>query len=269
MGKQKYTGSSAEYLWGRLNALDFINQGMLFASTLLLCALPFLIVVTVLAGRSAATGIGQRMGLNAEAAAHFGHLFATPGATSAAVIGTTSMVFFVLGGIAVASTLQGLYEQIFDLDHRGLKNLPRQLIWLAVVLGGGFLAGSSVGPAVRHAGPAVFAIAALVWYTGFWWFTIWLLLAGRIGWRKLFPCACATGLFWLGMGVAFSFFISGMVISDDKEYGPIGVIFAVMSFLIAVGVVEILGAVVGLVWQEQNLRSPTSLKVSVTEGPSC
>lgn len=73
---------------------------MLVASTLLLCALPLLIVVTALAGRSAATGIGRRMGLNAEATAHFGHLFATPGAASAAVIGTTSMVFFVLGGTA-------------------------------------------------------------------------------------------------------------------------------------------------------------------------
>ncbi len=252
-GKQKYAGSSAEYLWGRLNTLDFISQGMLFAATLLLCALPFLIVVAAFEGRSAATTIGRRMGLNAQASAHFSHLFATPGATQAAVIGTTGMVFFVLGGIAAASTLQGLYERVFDVSPQGWKNLPRQLIWLAVVLGSGFLNGSGVGPAVRHAGPVVFAIAALVWYTGFWWLTMWLLVAGRISWRRLFPCACATGLFWLGMMVVFSFFISGMVISEDKEYGPIGIIFALMSFLIAIGVVVILGAVAGLVWQERNL----------------
>jgi membrane protein len=42
--KEKYAGSSAEYLWNRLNAMDFINQGMLFAATLLLCLFPFLIV---------------------------------------------------------------------------------------------------------------------------------------------------------------------------------------------------------------------------------
>lgn len=252
-GKQKYAGSTAEYTWGRLNTLDFINQGMLFAATLLLCALPFLIVVLALSGRSAATGIGRRLGLNPQAAAHFNHLFASPGATSAAVIGTTSMVFFVLGGIAVASTLQALYERVFNLDRRGWKNLHGQLIWLAVTLGGGFLNGSVVGPAVREAGPIVFAIYSLAWFTVYFWVTIWLLLAGRAPWRRLFPAALATGVCWLGMEIVFSLIISGMVISEDKEYGPIGIVFALMSFLIAIGVVVILGAVVGLVWQERSL----------------
>jgi membrane protein len=252
-GKQKYAGSSAEYLQRRLTGLDFINQGMLFAASLLLCAIPFLIVVAALAGKSAANTVGRRMGLDRQAAVVFGHLFASPSATQAAVVGTTSMVFFVLGGIAIASTLQVLYERVFDLSPQGMKGLPRQLIWLAATLGVGFLAGGLAGPAVRHAGPAVLAAVALIYLTGFWWFTLWLLLAGRVSWRQLFPCALATGLFWLGMEVAFSLFISNMVISENKEYGPIGIVSALMAYLIAIGVVIILGAVVGLVWQERNL----------------
>jgi hypothetical protein len=55
------------------------------------------------------------MGLNEQAAAVFGHLFASPPATQAAVVGTTSTVFFVLGGIAIASMLQALYERVFDV----------------------------------------------------------------------------------------------------------------------------------------------------------
>ena len=50
-GKTKYAGSVAEDLWRRLDAMDFINQGMLFAATLLLCFFPFLIVASALAGR--------------------------------------------------------------------------------------------------------------------------------------------------------------------------------------------------------------------------
>src|SRR5690348_8534771 len=73
-GQRKYAGTSAEYLQRRLTGLDFINRGMLFAATLLLCALPFLIVVSALAGKSAATAIGRRMGLDKQATAVFGHL---------------------------------------------------------------------------------------------------------------------------------------------------------------------------------------------------
>jgi membrane protein len=259
-GKEKYAGSLPEYLWGRLDSMDFINQGMLFAATLLLCLFPFLIVANALAGRSAVAGLARHLGLNKQAAADVGHLFISSAATSAAVTGTTSAVFFVLGGIAAASALQELYERAFDLDRRGMKDMPRRLIWLAVLSGGAFLS-SWGGPKLRDVGgPVLIAVTALVVLTGFWWFTMWLLLAGRISWRRLFPAACATGVFWLGMEVAFSFFFSGMVISNNKQYGPIGVIFALMAFLIAIGVVVILGAVVGVVWQERGLSLTAAFK---------
>jgi membrane protein len=96
--------------------------------------------------------------------------------------------------------------------------------------------------------------------TGFWWFTIWFLLAGRISWRDLFPAAVATAVFWVGMEAVFSVIFSGTVISDDKKYGPIGVVFALMSWLISIGVVIILGAVAGIVWQERNLSFRAALK---------
>ena len=87
-----------------------------------------------------------------------------------------------------------------------------------------------------------------------------VLLAGRITWRELFPSAVATAVFWLGMEVVFSVIFSGMVTSYDTKYGPIGVVFALMSWLIAIGVVIILGAVAGVVWQERNLSFRAALK---------
>ena len=51
-----------------------------------------------------------------------------------------------------------------------------------------------------------------------------------------------------------------MVISNSKEYGPIGIIFALMAFLIAIGVVVILGAVTGIVWQERGLSFAAAFK---------
>src|SRR5262249_28494494 len=122
-GKQKYAGSSAEHLRNRLTSVDIINQALLFAATLLLCFFPFLIIADALAGRSTSATLAKHAGLNKEAATDVGHLFASAATTSSAVTGTGSVVFFVLGGIAAATALQQLYERIFDLQSRGMKDV--------------------------------------------------------------------------------------------------------------------------------------------------
>ena len=253
--KQRYAGSSAENLRNRLTAMDFINRGMLLAAVLLLCFFPFLIIVDALAGRTAVSGLARRLGLNPQAAADMSHLFASSSATSHAVTGL-SYVFFVLGGIVAVSAVEELYERSFDLGHRGgMKNLLRQLIWLGVLIGAAQLAGLA-GPWLRASGgPVLLGALGFVAVTAFWWFTMWLLLGGRISWRELLPAAIATGIFWIGMEIVFSLSFSGTVISDYKKYGEIGVVFALMSWLIAIGVVIILGAVAGVVWRERSLSS--------------
>jgi membrane protein len=250
-GKAKYTGSSAEYLWNRLSAMDFMNRGMQFAATLLLLFIPFVLVLSALEGRSAAARLSKHLGLNQQAAADVGHLVNSSSATSGAVTGL-AWAFFVLSGIAVAGALQGLYEHIFGLSARGVKDTHRRLIWLAFLVGWLFVTGL-VGPAVRSAGPAVSVVVSLIGFILFGWSTMWFLLGGRVSWRRLVPPAIATGVFWLGMEAVFSVILSGMITSNNEKYGPVGVMFALMSYLIAVGVVIILGAVVGLAWQDRNL----------------
>ncbi|MFD8479669.1 YhjD/YihY/BrkB family envelope integrity protein [Kitasatospora sp. NPDC059673] len=124
-GRAKYVGSWAENLWQRLNAVDFLNQALQLAATLLLCAVPFLLIVSA--------------------------------------------------------------------------------------------------------------------------------LAGRVAGRRLLPGAVATGLFWIGMLIVFRFTFSGMIVSDDTKYGPIGVVFSLMAFFIATGVVIILGAATGMMGDERGM----------------
>jgi|GEM_PF-6928334 len=62
------------------------------------------------------------------------------------------------------------------------------------------------------------------------------------------------------MEAVFSVIFSDMVTSDDKKYGPPGVVSALMSWPIAIGVVIILGAVAGIVWRERNLSFRAALK---------
>ncbi len=249
--QRRYSGSLAETFWTRLASTDFMSKAMLLAATILLCFIPFTIVVAAFAGRSDVTGLVRRLGLNQEAAQDVNHIFGPAHATTAAISGA-GYVLFILGGIAFASAIQDIYEKVFGLEGRGIKNLPHQLLWLAFIFLGSFVFSAASPPLVHTGGPILLAVVALIVLSLFWWFTIWLLLAGREPWRTLLPSAIATAVCWVGMYAVFHLVFSNSVTSDDKKYGPIGVIFALMSFFIAVGVVIVLGAVVGLVWRERR-----------------
>jgi membrane protein len=231
--------------------MDIINRAMLFAAVLFLCFLPFVIIVQAFAGRSAATSLVRRFGLNRAAADAVSSVVTSPSATSSALTGL-SYVVFVLGGLAAAGAIQELYERAFGLAPRGLKDTHRRLVWLAGLVAIAALA-SWAGPSVRSTGgPVLLGAVALIALTGFWWLTMWLLLGGRIAWRELLPSAIATAIFWVGMSIVFRLTMSSTIMSNYAKYGAIGVMLALMSFLIAIGVVIILGAVVGVVWRARR-----------------
>ncbi len=69
----------------------------------------------------------------------------------------------------------------------------------------------------------------------------------------LFSPAVATAFFWGERRWSTPSSSPAPLISNDQKYGPKGVLFALMSWLIPIGVVIILGAVAGLVWRERGL----------------
>ncbi len=234
----------------RLQSADVINRGMLFAAVLLLCFVPFLLVPQSFEGRTQVSGFIRRFGPTGQAAHAVRQAFTSPSATSAAVDGLR-WVFLILGGIAAAAVIQELYERVFEVQGRGFRNMPQR----ARVAGGcdrRDRPGGADLPRLSNAGgPALVAIVSAIGATAFWGFSMWLL-AGRLAWRQLLPSALATGICWFGMALVFRLTISRSIASDYRKYGSIGVVFAIMSLLIAIGVVIMLGAVIGLAWRERG-----------------
>src|SRR3954453_8754928 len=74
-GKRRFEAGAAGDLWRRLVLLDIFNQAMLFAATLLICVVPFLMLLDALADRSFAMRVVRRMGLDGQAAAQVEALF--------------------------------------------------------------------------------------------------------------------------------------------------------------------------------------------------
>jgi membrane protein len=239
----------------RLKAADVINRGLLFAGVLLLCFFPFLLVLQSLAGREHASAIVRRFGLTSQAAHAIRQVLTSPSATSTTVTGL-SWVFLILGGLAAAGALQDLYERVFEVKGRGLRGTPRRVIWLAATLGVSLLGAWTQPWLDRVGGTGLVLIATLPVATAFWWFSMWLLLAGKLGWRELFPSALATGICWLGMVVVFRLTLSSTIASNYMKYGPAGVVFAIMTYLIAIGVVIILGALLGVAWRARHEHPP-------------
>jgi len=234
----------------RLQAADIINRGLLVAAVLFLCLVPFLIVVESLAGRNQASGFIKRFGLTDQATHLVRQVLTTPTLTSAAIDGL-SWVFFIAGGLAAAAAIQELYERVFEVEGRGFRRTPHRIAWLALAVLASFLAGLAQPWLHSVGGLGLVSVSALIGGTAFWWFSMWLLLGGKLGWAELFPSALATGICFLGMEIVFRLTLSSTIISNYKKYGSVGVVFAIMSVLIAVGVVIMLGALLGIVWRER------------------
>lgn len=239
----------------RIQAGDVINQGLLLAAVMLLCFLPFLLVLESLYGRNDASGFVRRFGLSDEAAHAIRQAFTSPTPPSTSV-NWLSWIFFALFGLAAAGAIQHLYEGVFEVQGRGFRDAPRHAVWLVAALAVSFL-GAWTQPRLDDLGGAgLVAIASLPAATAFWWFSMWLLLAGKLGWRELFPSALATGICWLGMVLVFRLTLSSAIESDYRKYGSAGVVFAIMPLLIAIGVVLVLGAILGVAWRERREHPP-------------
>jgi membrane protein len=224
-----------------------------FATFAMLCIFPLLIVIGAALGGDIRKLIITRLGLNPQAAKDVNGLIGS-GHQALASLTVLSTVFLVLSAIAIASTLQEWYQKVYDQppSRDWMRQLVNRLIWVAGLLAYILLqalVGRQIGPAGGHVliFAAEFGISVV-----FWWWTLDMLLLGKISWRALFPAGLATAACFTGLSVFSSLFFSSSLISDEKSYGPVGVVLALLSYFIAIAVVVHLGAVIGRMWNERH-----------------
>jgi membrane protein len=238
----------------RLSEIDFVNEAMLFGAGLLISVIPFLILLSAFASERIDDDIALHLGLDHHAAKIVSHLFnnASPKVNAALIL---SALFVIAGTIAVVSSLLRIYEDVFKTEHRGGRDFVRVIACTAILcVAFGML--SFVGTALSHVPDGAFLIE-IVMFTGvtlFVWWTMHFLLGGRVPWRTLWPSALATGIFTAVLSIFSKLYFSSSIISDDKTYGPIGAVFSLTTWLIAIGAVVLLGAVAGPAWHDARGR---------------
>jgi hypothetical protein len=127
--RDRYQGSLAQSFVTRLSALDFVDQIMLFGAGLLVSLLPFLILLSAFASNRVDDDIALRLGLDRQASRIMAHLL-TSAPASLNVVTATSLLFVAAGTLAVAGSLQQIYEKVLGQPHLGLRGAYRLPIWV-------------------------------------------------------------------------------------------------------------------------------------------
>ena len=245
--------------------MDFGNAIVLFGASLLLCALPLIILLSTAADHRFDDDLSRHMGLDARGTHIMEGLFRSRPAHAASPIILGLLIAFA-GTVTVAGSLQLIYERAFDQEHRGWRDFWRFILWVLVLLAVLGLEDSTDLPLRRALGDVGRDLVSFVELTIFLWWTMHFLLAGRVRWRDLIRPALLSGLFYLGFALFSSLYFSSALISEDKLYGTLGVVFILMTWFIAIGAVVILGAACGAVWQERAVRRAQGAIPTTTTG---
>jgi membrane protein len=248
--RRRYEQSWVAELVAQLKDLHFFDWTTIFGAELLWSALPFIIVLSSLANSRVDDDLSRHLGLNSRGAHIVETLFRNRPSHAFVPI-VTGLLFSLAGILAVIASLQVIYERLFGQEHRGWRDLPRYLVWLAVVLGALVIDGAINKPERAAVGAVGEAILGFVLVAVFFFWTMHFLLAGRVPWRHLVRPALVTALLWVALAVFSSLYFSSTVVDDTKTYGTIGVVFTFLTWFILIGSVIVLGAAVGAVWQQR------------------
>lgn len=232
---------------------------MTLAALILMLFFPFVITlaaVSPLRPGGAAEIIVRRMGLNNDAALAVERLFTPDSGGGSAQSGWTvlGVLWLTLGGLSLAGSVQSVYLRVFRIPAFGLRGVPAQVVWLAGLIvflagttaTGAVLTGTVVGQVCQ--GLIVTAAMGLLFWSG-----TWVLVRGRLAWRVILPAAVFTTIALTGLGVVSRLLFSASIVENERNYGEIGVVFTLLSWLIGLGVVLTGGAIVGAWYNARGL----------------
>jgi len=240
----------------KLEAVEFGDRIVLFGAALLLSVLPLIILLSAFASERVDDDIARHLGLGRQGSRIIEGLFQSSNVSFDLGV-LVSLLLSLAGTIAVARSVQVIYERTFEQAHaKGTGNLLRCFVWI-VVLAGLLILDGAISGSLRDvpAGAVVLGLVDFVVLTLFFWWSGHYLLAGSEPWKRVGPSAVATALLWIGLGVFASLYFSSTVVSDSRLYGKIGVVFTLVTWFIAIGAVITLGAVVGAVWEQRRSRT--------------
>jgi membrane protein len=154
------------------------------------------------------------------------------GATS--IIGFLGLVWATLG---VIGSIQSVCDRAWQVEGRGVKDKLVALGWLAgsLVLLGAALTLAGLLPALPGWAAPLQIVAGVVCAIAFFWFTFRVLVAVPLGWRPHLPGAVLGGVGFHALTIAAAVIVPRQAASSSALYGSIGVVLALLGWLLLFG----------------------------------
>ena len=240
-----YQGTLAARVTRRMIALSGYDRALALAAQAFVALFPMLLGLAAIvpADRRAAV-VAAGLGISSQAAAELSDALDAPAPTqSLTILGAVLLVVSVLG---FARSLQRTYLAAWDLPSTGLRGYGMGLFAAAAIVGEFALIGA-VGPALSHISDSLplglgvrLVVACLAWCP-----VQRVLLGGRVGWRELAPGAVITGVGQALLIFASSLAVPLMFNHETSRYGIAGVGVALVSWLVVLGWLLVVAAVLG------------------------
>jgi membrane protein len=242
--------------------IEFIDRCMLIAAQGLLALIPTFVVLVAffpdlmnvgVDQLSAVTGLGHTGDSEIEGEVAIEQVRAQTGLLGIAIT--------LLSATSFARAIQRMYERIWQQPHiGGVSGTRRCFLWLVGWLVSLQLVGGVVrlvsGPDGVVPGAARLTLQAVL-VSALWLVTAWLLLFGRVGWSRLVVGAVLSGVLEVLYSRGSGFVMPAYVRQSAVQFGTLGVILAVATWLIGFAAILVGSALVGRVVSED----PTVLRV--------
>ncbi|MEO7428829.1 MAG: YhjD/YihY/BrkB family envelope integrity protein [Acidimicrobiales bacterium] len=176
---------------------------------------------------------------------------------AASIVGLVGLLW---SGLGVAGSIQAALNATWQVQGRGLLDKAIALKWLA---GAGvlFLATAALGPLLRWAPAPLKPLTILLGLTLTTVLFVWTYLTlgnSHVGWKAHLPGAVLVAVGFEVLKAVGTLFVPRMIARSSALYGSIGVVFAVLGWLLLYGRLIVYGAVLNVVRYEERAGTVTA-----------
>lgn len=232
--------------------MQAVDRGVALGAQAFSALFPLLIVYSAVVpltdAHDFAEQVIERLKLSGAAAQNVREAIAPSSAVTSSVT-VLGFVLVVVSALSLARALQRLYELSYGLPGVGIRGTPWHLLWIALI------------PAYISLRPLFAGIAGGWWHIAgslllsfvAWLLTPYVLLGRRLAWQRLLPSAVLAALGMTALAGFSIVYLPHLISSSAKQFGTIGVAFALLSWLVLAGFVLVgsaTGGAAGLQWVE-------------------